>query len=43
MLLGYIRVYVPNYNLVVNNGFHLRITDWEAVKRMGTKVEKPTT
>lgn len=44
-LLGYIRVYVPNYNLtlVAGNKFQLRITDWEAVKRMGTKVKKPIT
>lgn len=42
-LRGYIRVYIPNYSLVVNNGFHLRITDWEDVKIMGTKVGKPIT
>ena len=42
-LRGYTRVYVPTYSLVVNNGLHLRIPDWEDVKIMGTKVEKPTT
>ena len=42
-LLGYIRVYAPNSNLAVKNGFHLRLTDWEVVKRKGTKVEKPIT
>lgn len=44
-LLGYIGVCIPNSELTLhfNNGFWLRMTDWSAVQKLGTKVERPIT